>query len=264
MLDSAGFSAAHRVDETGSTNADLLNLPMTERPRGPVLRWANHQTAGRGRRGTAWIDDPGHSLTFSVALEYNCTAPLPSPLPGYTLVAGLSIRSAILADPLPVRGQIRLKWPNDLVLDDAKLCGILVEARQQGKTGRLVVGCGLNLRPPAALNRQAGALPATGLLANGQPWRDAASEQLVASIAIQLAQDFAQFARDGFASFRQAWESANYFGDKSVELRHDGQELITGCCRGVDDSGALLIESAGIIKGYSIGVVSARVGTGAV
>jgi BirA family biotin operon repressor/biotin-[acetyl-CoA-carboxylase] ligase len=162
-----------------------------------------------------------------------------------------------------MKQRILLKWPNDLLLDDAKVCGVLVEARQQGQTGRVVVGCGLNLRPPKALDRQIGALPPAGLLNAGLQWSDQASEDLVAGIAMQLAADFGRFLQHGFGFFRERWQSANYFTDKTVELRRDDQGLVSGRCRGVDDSGALLIESAGIITGYSIGVVSARSAAGA-
>lgn len=257
-LRNAGFDRIERVLETGSTNADLLEPAFDVQPSRAALRWANHQTAGRGRRGTQWVDETGRCLTFSVALEYAVGTALPTPLPAFALVAGLAVMTAAepyRADPLP---PIQLKWPNDLVLGDGKLAGLLIEARQQGSIGRIVIGCGLNLLPPGGFQPTGTSLAAAGLLTEREGWSDNQSQQLVASIAMALQSHFNRFCVDGLAPFREHWQAANYFAGKPVRLHQDGQPTVTGHCCGIDAGGALQIESAGIITSYSIGVVSAR------
>ncbi|MGC1440646.1 MAG: biotin--[acetyl-CoA-carboxylase] ligase [Burkholderiaceae bacterium] len=259
---STGFNRVERIDETGSTNTDLLAMPFTGQAQAAALRWANHQTAGRGRRGQPWLDEQGASLTFSVAFEYPTDVLRQTPLSAFTLVAGTSVLHALTRVVPGLGERLGLKWPNDVLLDGAKLAGILAEASQQAGISRLVIGCGLNLRLPAKLQQQPTALPAIGLLqANGQ-WPDDQSQKLVATIAGCLMNDFAEFVFKGFEPFRMAWESVNGFAGQPVVLSQDGKIIADGVCRGVDASGALQIESAGIIKGYSIGVLSARMRAG--
>jgi BirA family biotin operon repressor/biotin-[acetyl-CoA-carboxylase] ligase len=130
------------VDETGSTNADLLALAALGEPEGTVLV-ARHQTSGRGRRGRRWDAPPGANLLMSVLFRSSLNVPQ-----RLTQRMGL----AVIETAGTLCGiDARLKWPNDAVVGDAKLAGILAEAG--GPTGRLdhvVVGVGVNVRwaPP--------------------------------------------------------------------------------------------------------------------
>lgn len=123
------WTAHEHLPETPSTNAFALGRARDGAPSGLVVT-TDHQTAGRGRLGRRWIDLPRDaSLPVSFLID---------PPPVVTLVplaAGLAA-----ADAVPVEG--RLKWPNDVLVDDRKLCGILVEAAPDG---RLVVGIGTNV-----------------------------------------------------------------------------------------------------------------------
>ncbi len=118
-----------------STNGLAAELARSEAPDGVVVG-ADHQTAGRGRRGRTWESRPGGSLLVSVVLR-----PVP---PLVTLAAGVAAAEACAAVGVPVR----LKWPNDVIRDDGKLGGILSEL----VGGAVVVGLGLNLdwAPPEA------------------------------------------------------------------------------------------------------------------
>lgn len=156
------FGDVRRVDETGSTNADLTALAAAGAPEGVVLV-ADHQTVGRGRRGRRWDAPPGSSLLASVLFR----PPLPiGRLHLVTAAVGLAALDAV-ADVTGVRPS--LKWPNDVVADDRvvggsavgsgsrKLAGLLAEAVLPGDAQTrdprpaVVVGMGMNVRWPGPL-----------------------------------------------------------------------------------------------------------------
>lgn len=123
----------HEVD---STNAEALRLASAGAPAGTIVV-ADTQTAGRGRRGRAWWSEPGTALLASWLLRPGLD---PERLPLLSLLAGVAAaRAASAAGGIAVR----LKWPNDLVVDERKLGGILSESDGQGA---VVVGLGLNVR----------------------------------------------------------------------------------------------------------------------
>jgi len=141
---------------TGSTNADLLARAAAGEPEGAVLA-AEYQNAGRGRLGRSWTSPPRAALTFSVLLR-------PSAVPrarlGWLpLLAGVAVAAAVRA---VAAVDAQLKWPNDVLVGEAKLGGILAEASGDA----VVVGTGVNVSTgPAELPPPGpGALPATSLL----------------------------------------------------------------------------------------------------
>ncbi len=153
------FSPVRWVAETGSTNHDLLAEAIAGRSPGGVLV-ADHQNAGRGRQGRRWVDDPGHSLLFSVLLfvEPDIAGFLP-------LAAGMAVRAGIAEfTPTPVG----LKWPNDVLIADRKVAGILAESATTARGFAVVVGCGINVAfeagPPVEVADRATDLASTGSL----------------------------------------------------------------------------------------------------
>jgi len=155
----------HYVEETGSTNADLLALARGGAPAGTVLR-AGYQTAGRGRLGRTWEAPPDSSLLASVLL--------PTEAVPFVAVARVAL-AAVDACQLLAKVGADLKWPNDLVVGERKLAGLLTET--DGGSPTLVVGIGCNVawpplgeRPPGlagrltALSDLATALPTPGEL----------------------------------------------------------------------------------------------------
>ncbi len=125
------------VSTTGSTNADLLaRLRAGERV--PELHWlvAQRQTAGKGRQGREWFDGAGNFMGSTVIHRVESDPPAPT----LALVAGLAVYEAVLPF-CPAPSALRLKWPNDVLLGGAKLCGILLEAEQNA----IVIGIGVNL-----------------------------------------------------------------------------------------------------------------------
>jgi BirA family biotin operon repressor/biotin-[acetyl-CoA-carboxylase] ligase len=128
----AGWTVEH-VAETGSTNDDLLD-GSAARPHRSVLA-ADHQTAGRGRLDRRWEAAPASNLLVSMLFHV-----VPSD-PG-ELVRRVSLAAVDAGRSLAVAGDLRLKWPNDVLLDGAKVAGVLA---QRGTTGAVVVGIGVNV-----------------------------------------------------------------------------------------------------------------------
>ncbi|MDQ3272075.1 MAG: biotin--[acetyl-CoA-carboxylase] ligase, partial [Pseudomonadota bacterium] len=131
-----------------STNTELMRRFRAAGPTAaePVLLVAEQQSAGRGRMGRAWQSRAGDSLTFSLGMALQ-----PVDWSGLSLAVGISIAES-LQPQVPAAGEprIRLKWPNDLWLTDArgerKLAGILVETASWGELRYVVIGVGINLR----------------------------------------------------------------------------------------------------------------------
>ena len=115
-----------RVAETKSTNDDLLERWRSGQLIDPVARIAHRQTAGKGRAGRAWLSNPDDSICFSVAYPFKRS---PAQLAGLSLSVGLAVIEGIakacnLDKSLILQSGLRLKWPNDLLLNNAKLAGI--------------------------------------------------------------------------------------------------------------------------------------------
>jgi BirA family transcriptional regulator, biotin operon repressor / biotin---[acetyl-CoA-carboxylase] ligase len=236
--------------EVDSTNQYLLDAWS----RGAAAGWvcsAEFQSAGRGRRGRAWVSPLGGALYLSVAWEY----PLgPARLSGLSLAAGLAAARALRR--LGVR-RLGLKWPNDLLWGQRKLGGLLLEVRgeQDGPT-RLVLGIGVNLRIPADQGE-----------AIDQPWVDLheilgqdqppSRNHLCAAFLDELLPTLLRFEHEGLAPHLEEWLGYDVHYGRPVVL-HQGGRAIEGIHRGIDPSGALILEQDGERRLMYGGEVSLR------
>jgi BirA family biotin operon repressor/biotin-[acetyl-CoA-carboxylase] ligase len=245
------------LPECGSTNAELLARAERGAASGTVIA-AEHQTAGRGRRGRSWISAPGDSLTFSLLWRFSPgTVPMGLSLAvGVAVVHGLAKVGAASSgrfrpDGLPAGGTaLRLKWPNDVLLDHRKLAGILVEL-VPGAPHAAVIGIGINRQlPDALLEDLRTQVAAIGTAITG--------ETLLAAILSELLAVLERFARYGFAGLRSDWMDVHAFQDTPVTLLNDFGPARSGFCRGVDDEGALLFEIHGTVERVLSGEVSLR------
>lgn len=231
--------------EVDSTNSRLL----AQAAAGPAACVAEFQSAGRGRRGRAWHAPFGAAVCVSLAYPF---AQLPAGFGGIGLVAGVAV-----ADALAALGYARvgLKWPNDLVIGDAKLGGLLVESRSEaGGNTRAVVGVGLNWRIPTA-----------ELARVEQPWTDLAAEPgtlvsrdaLVAALLNSLMVALEEFAAHGFAPFRARWGAYDALVGRPVRVAV-GADAIDGMAAGIDGEGALRVATADGVRRFTAGDVSVR------
>ncbi|MGE0105610.1 MAG: biotin--[acetyl-CoA-carboxylase] ligase [Thiomonas sp.] len=218
---------------TGSTNADLLADARAGRLDGPTLLATGRQTAGRGRQGRPWADDAQSSVLCSLAWP-DPRKREPGPL---SLAVGVWLAQALRALGA---AQVRLKWPNDLLLPAAgapngwrKLGGILVEMADTPQARWAVIGFGLNLRAPADQPQ------ATGLNVAGL---DLSREQVLAALAPALLDGLQQGPR-GVSEALTHWNALHAWGGQTVAVLDHGQTLFSGVALGIAADGALRVST---------------------
>lgn len=224
--------------ELESTNRHLLDGPAPD-PGMLAACVAEYQSAGRGRRGRNWQAPLGMGLCVSAAWSFGETPP---ELAALSLAVGLAARRVLQRE---AGIEIRLKWPNDLVWDDRKLGGILVEFRAEAQ-GRchVVAGLGINVSmPPELLERisdwPAGAVDLRQATDGCQPRRTVLATGLLDALRALLA----DYEQNGFAPYRDEWLSADYLVGRHVRVDEASQPIL-GTARGIDSDGALLVETA--------------------
>ncbi len=227
------------VDETASTNADLMLRARETWLEKPVVRATDFQYEGRGRQGRPWLALPRHALLFSLGMPLT---DLPASLPSITLACGVA-----LAECLQQRGvQVQLKWPNDLRIDGRKLGGILSELAVDDEAKyTLVVGIGLNLHlEPSA--RQAIDQPAVGL-DELMPASVVASEReaWIGRFAAAILDTLAVFSREGFPAFRPRFNALMEGRGREVDIVENGRIVASGKLAEVDGYGRLLVDVGG-------------------
>jgi BirA family biotin operon repressor/biotin-[acetyl-CoA-carboxylase] ligase len=268
-------SALEIVDETSSTNTDLMQRMKALARNGATpgihaVRAAYRQTAGRGRQGRSWHAQPGRALMFSLA--YVLPRPLAG-LAGMSLAVGLALVEALRALPgMAPRDSARigLKWPNDVLLDDAKLAGILIEtAWSTPDATAAVIGIGLNLHEDATLAAELAAARAQAPVTLARPTPPAALERVLpgtnltdalAAVLAALVPALERFSIEGFAPLRARWDDCHVFAGREVVLIEQGNELARGTALGVDESGQLRIATENGVTSITTGDVSLRLG----
>ncbi|MFT4995186.1 MAG: BirA family biotin operon repressor/biotin-[acetyl-CoA-carboxylase] ligase [Paraglaciecola sp.] len=209
---------------------------------------AEAQTAGRGRHGRTWVSPFGASLYLSIYWSFTG---------GYQVVGGLSLAVGVaVVSALTKSGvsDVQLKWPNDIYAQGKKLAGVLIEAEGQvGGVCECVLGIGLNIALPGNTS---------GI---DQPWIDLAQlssdevdrNKLAAYLLEELQITLEKFEEFGLEPFVETWRALDVYCDKPIKLSM-GQKTIQGICRGINNSGALLLEADGEIRAYHGGEISVR------
>lgn len=223
------------LPETASTNADAFERGRDGAPEGTVV-FAERQSAGRGRLGRAWESPAFKNLYLSVLLRPELPPSKVSPL---TLIAGLAVYDSLL--PFLKEG-LKLKWPNDLWVRSKKLAGILTEMEaEQDKVHFVVVGLGLNVHAREADFSKALAPSATSLaIENVTP---PSRSRLAGLFLSSFFKYYRAFLKQGFAPFREKWETDSQMKGKKVRVQEVGKTY-EGVCEGLDASGCLLVKTS--------------------
>ena len=229
-----------------STNSELLRRDTPAR--GAAVLLAERQTGGRGRRGRAWSSPLAAHLYLSVARQYSGGL---ARLGGLSLAAGVAVAQALHHAG---HAQVQLKWPNDLVVEDRKLGGLLVEGSgEHAGPVRAVVGLGLNVRMPDAA--------ASGI---DQPWIDlagvgasAARNLLAAAVLGRLLPALDRFDAEGLAPFQQPYQELDALSGRGVAVQL-GEQAQSGKALGIAADGALRVEIEGVERLFHSGEVSVR------
>jgi BirA family biotin operon repressor/biotin-[acetyl-CoA-carboxylase] ligase len=212
------------VPETGSTNADLAaRLRAGEALDEGFWLVADRQTGGRGRQGRVWEDGAGNFMGSTLV------RPGPGDPPPQTLafVAGMAAFEAVR----PYAANVRLKWPNDVLLGGAKLAGILLEAEGDA----VVVGIGVNLASaPDIADRPATALP-----------HAVARDDFAQTIAWRFAEELDRWRMFGLDTLLRRWGAAAHPLGEVLTVHEPGGTRVSGTFAGLDASGALLLRLAG-------------------
>jgi BirA family biotin operon repressor/biotin-[acetyl-CoA-carboxylase] ligase len=236
-------------DEVDSTNSYLLREVHCGRIQCGAVCLAEAQSGGRGRWGRSWVATPYVNIMLSIAW---CMRQTRVPMDGLGLAMGVAIVRAL--NDYGVQG-IGLKWPNDVIWNERKLAGVLVEAARCGREAVVVVGVGVNVEVTEDDGRQI-----------EQPWVDLKTigssvldrNKLVALLIERLAEALATFDRSGFAPFHEHWERMHVYQGRCVRLLVDG-EACNGRALGVIADGALrLIADDGIARVFHAGEASLR------
>jgi BirA family biotin operon repressor/biotin-[acetyl-CoA-carboxylase] ligase len=174
-------------------------------------------------------------------------------LAGLPLAVGVGLADALAGHDVPVR----LKWPNDLLLDGAKLAGILIETGLErsgpGRPVWAVIGVGMNLALPEELARKIGR-PAASLPELVARDRN----HLLGTLLNGLAGALRQFEREGFAAFMARWNALHAWAGQAVQIQDHGRIVLEGVAAGVDAQGQLLLETAAGQVSVLAGDVSLR------
>jgi BirA family transcriptional regulator, biotin operon repressor / biotin---[acetyl-CoA-carboxylase] ligase len=235
------------VDETASTNADILRRLQSGEPieEGSWLV-ANRQISGRGRQGRIWEMEEGN-FAGSTVIHHRDDDP---PAQGLSLVAGISVYTAV-ASVLSDTSLLQLKWPNDLLLDGAKLAGILLE--RQGLS--VVIGIGVNLvSSPDLPDRHTVALNGHGTKINRNEFAN--------RLFYAMEKDVKIWRERGFAAVREHWLKLAHPIGTSLTVNEAGRMAIGGFAGLADDGALLLHESGGSVRTYYAGDTTLAENTG--
>jgi len=209
-----------------STNEEAKRQILSRSGFGPTWIQAHRQTAGRGRRGNRWASEPGN-LFCSLVLPLECDL---SEAANLSFVAALAVGSALAPHVDP--GRIAFKWPNDVLLDDRKVAGILLEVQQKGDVLWLIVGIGVNIvNIPDDVR-----FPATAL--NTHASEPVSLDTALGDLAVGFDQWLTKWRAQGFLPVRQAWLERAARINMPIEVRLPN-ETVNGIFRGLDQSGAL-------------------------
>jgi BirA family transcriptional regulator, biotin operon repressor / biotin---[acetyl-CoA-carboxylase] ligase len=216
-----------RKGSVPSTQAVALELAEQGAPDRTVVI-ADHQTAGRGRRGARWEDEPGASLLMSIVLRPDLE---PARLPTLSYVAAVAVAEA-LAAVVPVVP--RLKWPNDVLVSSRKIAGILLETKLGRAPATTILGIGINLGqrqfPAALADRATSVAIETGLAVD--------REVLLTALLDRFDVWRRRLEAEGFDVVRQRWIALSDTIGRRVSV-----EGRVGIAQDLDQDGALILEN---------------------
>jgi BirA family biotin operon repressor/biotin-[acetyl-CoA-carboxylase] ligase len=235
--------------DVDSTNNYLRALALQGASAGSVCL-AERQHGGRGRRGRAWVSPFAANLYFSLLWRISAGA---MALGGLSLVTGIAVIRSLRCFGVETAG---LKWPNDIVVNDAKLAGILIDIAGES-TGpcAVIIGVGVNA-----------CMPQDAAADIDQPWTDldtltgrngVSRNRLAACLLDNLLPAIAQFETQGLQPFMEEWQRYDIVQGRPVDL-HLPNEVISGMACGIDAGGALLVETATGRRRFTSGEVSVR------
>lgn len=233
----------------GSTNDALV---ACFRHRHALL--AEYQSGGRGRRGRSWISPPGCGISISFGFRFDCGLQRLGPL---GLIAGVAVAEALAG----MGATVGLKWPNDLVVSDRKLGGLLIDIRGTGSGPcKAVIGLGINARLPRAEQAPGEYAPPD------QPWTDLYAitrqrpdrNRLAGRLIAALDAACREFQHAGFEPFAPRWAALDALRGRRIRVSALNHSALEGLAAGVTAGGRLRVAAADAVAEFDAGEVSVR------
>ena len=227
------------MPECHSTNSLALELGQKEDlPEGTVIITSN-QTQGRGQKGNTWISEPGKNLTLSVVFK-----------PGYlaikdqfalNMVTSLAVRDLVKEN---IKNESFVKWPNDIIVENQKICGILIENQIQGSSfSKSIIGIGLNVNQRAFFSRSATSLS----MLSGNTFD---LKKIFEGLMVKLEYWLMLLRQGALMQIKNAYTSSLY-GNEEWRNYRGAEGAFEGMVRGIDESGKLIIETKMGIKHFN-------------
>ncbi len=237
------------LDEVPSTNTYLMQAAAKGAPH-VSCAVAHIQTNGRGRRGRTWVSHLGASLTFSLLWRFDCGA---SALSGLSLAIGVALIRAL--NELGIMS-VQLKWPNDVLVENKKLAGILIDLQGDlDGPSAAVIGVGINVNLPEPIKKSIDQ-PAIDLNQVSSIAVD--QNQLLGAVLKHFADVLRHFEQFGFVGMREEWLSHHAYHQQPVRLLLPDGRDIEGKVVDVADDGILLVNTAYGVQRFSAGEISLR------
>jgi len=229
----AGKYFGHRLyyyPVTGSTNDDAFKLGIAGAPEGTVVV-ADAQTKGRGRLQRSWHSPAGSNIYTTVILRPQMDA---ARTPQISILAGVAV-AEVLESYCP--GRVKVKWPNDILIDGKKVCGILSQAKAEvNKVDFIILGIGINVNinqfPDEISNIATSLAMETGKIVSRQ--------QLIISLYENMTKWYKQLLKDGFSQIKEKWLSLSQMIGQKVQVIFQ-EEVISGKAIDLDNDGSLIL-----------------------
>ncbi|MGQ9454647.1 MAG: biotin--[acetyl-CoA-carboxylase] ligase [Armatimonadota bacterium] len=218
-----------KFDTVTSTNDVALKLAKLGSPEGTIVT-AHSQSAGRGRRGRIWLDEPGQSVLMSIILRPD--------IPAQRFYEMSFLASLAVADCLRFEFslQAQLKWPNDVLVNGQKICGVLVETESASEGAAVIVGIGINVNQKQFPGEISDTATSIALETNTQ--QDV--EDVVKKVVSVLLAHYERYRNIGFKEILDRWRSYMYGIRKRARVITN-QSSMCGKVEGVNETGALVL-----------------------
>ncbi|MCA9111568.1 MAG: biotin--[acetyl-CoA-carboxylase] ligase [Planctomycetaceae bacterium] len=247
MLRETFVRTVESYEEIDSTNTRALAIVGDVSVEHPCLIIADRQTAGRGRGANRWWSSEG-SLTFSLLLSHDIRGLPLARWPELSLTVGTAVCETVRTF-LPA-GDVRLKWPNDVFLNNRKTCGVLVEV-PPAPQGTIVIGIGLNVNN--SLQRAPEELRQTAIAMCDVADQPLSPDRVLVSLLNELERQM-KLLQKAPDQVRETWRKFDLLLGRNVTVGHE-HGAITGTAQGIDDDGALLIQTQAGLRNVYGGVV---------
>jgi BirA family biotin operon repressor/biotin-[acetyl-CoA-carboxylase] ligase len=252
LLSPVAQECCHDIEvlfKTESTNSSLFERLVSEKIHGKIVL-AEYQSQGRGRRGNKWLSPLGSGITLSVGWQFDIA---PKALSLLSLYMGVAVARTLESEKI---SEVGLKWPNDILVMNKKIAGILIEVRGEASGPvDVVIGIGMNYELAETVKLDI-KQPVTDICSNTQ--QRLSRNKVVATLISKVFEILNDMETKHSLKLLDEWRALDCYIGRQAKLLLPNEE-IEGVLKGVDNQGSLLMSVAGEVKSYTSGEISLRV-----